>query len=99
MLLKRKSTGEGATPSSRALVDGLARGLSRAIPTMDRRKFLRRSGLGVGVGLTASQLTLVRKVGAADASTPATGAASTKVEVKRTVCTHCSVGCAIDAVV
>ena len=98
MLLTRKSSGEGATSSSRSLVDGLARGISRAIPTMDRRKFLRRSGLGVGVGLAASQLTLVRK---ADAADPATAAAtgSAKIEVKRTVCTHCSVGCAVDAVV
>ncbi len=29
---------------------------------MDRRAFLRRSGLGVGVGIAASQLTLVKKV-------------------------------------
>ena len=35
MLLTRKSTGEGATTSSRALVDSLSRGVSRAIPTMD----------------------------------------------------------------
>ena len=98
MLLTRKSTGEGTAPSSRGLVDGLARGLSRAIPTMDRRKFLRRSGLGLGVGITASQLTLVRKANAADPAAPA-AAGGAKVEVKRTVCTHCSVGCAIDAVV
>ena len=98
MLLTRKSTGVGATPSSRGLVDGLARGLSRAIPTMDRRKFLRRSGLGLGVGITASQLTLVRKADAANPAAPA-AAGGAKVEVKRTVCTHCSVGCAIDAVV
>ena len=98
MLLTRKSTGEGATTPSRTLVDGLARGLSRAIPTMDRRKFLRRSGMGLGVGITASQLTLVRKAEAADPAAPA-AAGGAKVEVKRTVCTHCSVGCAIDAVV
>ncbi len=98
MLLTRKSSGEGATSSSRSLVDGLARGLSRALPTMDRRKFLRRSGLGVGVGLAASQLTLVRKADAADAAAAGTGGGA-KIEVKRTVCTHCSVGCAIDAVV
>ena len=61
MLLTRKSgTGAGALgPTS--LVDHLSRGLARAVPTMDRRSFLRRSGLGVGVGLAASQLTLVRK--------------------------------------
>jgi formate dehydrogenase major subunit len=97
MLLTRKSAGEGATSSSRGLVDSLARGLSRAIPTMDRRKFLRRSGLGVGVGLATSQLTLVRKAEAADAAADKGG--GSKIEVKRTVCTHCSVGCAIDAVV
>jgi formate dehydrogenase major subunit len=65
---------------------------------MDRRAFLRRSGLGVGVGLAASQLTLVKKAQAADPA-GATGAPGNKVEVKRTVCGHCSVGCAIDAVV
>ncbi len=49
MLLTRRSAGGGgATAHSGALVDSLARGISRAIPTMDRRKFLRRSGLGVG---------------------------------------------------
>ena len=98
MLLTRKSAGDGATASSRGLVDSLARGLSRAIPTMDRRKFLRRSGLGVGAGLAASQLTLVRKAEAADPASAAK-AGGAKIEVKRTVCTHCSVGCAIDAVV
>ncbi len=97
MLLTRKSTGDGATSSSRVFVDNLARGLSRALPTMDRRKFLRRSGLGLGAGIAASQLSLVRKAQAADPATGASGGA--KVEVKRTVCTHCSVGCAVDAVV
>jgi formate dehydrogenase major subunit len=97
MLLTRKSAGDGATSSSRAFVDNLARGLSRAVPTMDRRKFLRRSGLGLGAGIAASQLSLVRKAQAADPVTGASGGA--KVEVKRTVCTHCSVGCAVDAVV
>ena len=96
MLLTRKSPGGGTAPPSRALVDSLARGISRALPTMDRRAFLRRSGLGVGAGIAASQLSLVRKAQAADAPGTKEGA---KVEVKRTVCTHCSVGCAIDAVV
>jgi formate dehydrogenase major subunit len=63
---------------------------------MDRRGFLRRSGLGVGVGLAASQLLLVKKADAA-----ASGAATEggKIEVRRTICTHCSVGCATDAIV
>ena len=90
MLLTRKTpAGAAATPSS-SLVASLSRGVSRAIPTMDRRAFLRRSGLGVGAGLAASQLTLMRKAKAADAP---------KLQVRRTVCTHCSVGCAVDAVV
>jgi formate dehydrogenase major subunit len=99
MLLTRKSS--SATPAARgtsSLVASLARGVSRAVPTMDRRAFLRRSGLGVGVGLAASQLTLVKKAQAADPA-KANGAPGNKVEVKRTVCGHCSVGCAIDAVV
>jgi len=96
MLLTRKSTDAGGTASASSLVSSLSRGLSHAIPTMDRRAFLRRSGLGVGAGLAASQLTLVCKAEAADA--PAQDKAR-KVEVKRTVCGHCSVGCAVDAVV
>ncbi|HJV94718.1 MAG TPA: molybdopterin-dependent oxidoreductase, partial [Albitalea sp.] len=95
MLLTRKSSDAGKTASS-SLVDSLSRGVSRAIPTMDRRAFLRRSGLGVGAGLAASQLTLVRKAQAADA--PA-AAKTSNVVVRRTVCGHCSVGCAVDAVV
>src|SRR5450755_4143828 len=64
MLLTRKSA-EAGSPSSSSLVSSLARGVRRAIPTMDRRTFLRRSGLGVGVGLATSQLTLVKKADAA----------------------------------
>jgi formate dehydrogenase major subunit len=100
MLLTRKA-GSSGTPTmppaaASGLVNHLARGLARAVPTMDRRAFLRRSGLGVGAGLAASQLTLVKKADAAQAASAAEGA---KVEVRRTVCGHCSVGCAIDAVV
>ncbi|WP_062195113.1 formate dehydrogenase subunit alpha [Caldimonas taiwanensis] len=98
MLLTRKSS--SVTPVDRgssSLVTSLARGVARAVPTMDRRAFLRRSGLGLGVGLAASQLSLVKKAQAADPA--AASAAAPKVEVKRTVCGHCSVGCAIDAVV
>ncbi|MDH5538995.1 MAG: molybdopterin-dependent oxidoreductase, partial [Rhizobacter sp.] len=99
MLLTRKSSPAasartGAATSS--LVASLSRGVSRAIPTMDRRAFLRRSGIGVGAGLATAQLTLVRKAEAAD---PAVAAGKGKLEVKRTVCGHCSVGCAVDAVV
>jgi formate dehydrogenase major subunit len=96
MLLTRKSTTSSAAAPS-GLVASLARGVARAVPTMDRRSFLRRSGLGVGAGIAVSQLTLVKKAQAAD---PAKGGSGErKVSVRRTVCGHCSVGCAIDAVV
>ena len=100
MLLTKKSSHAALSTSASAspFVHSLRRGLSQALPTMDRRSFLRRSGLGVGAGLAASQLTLVRKAEAADAPAAGKGAGA-KIEVKRTVCTHCSVGCAIDAVV
>ena len=72
LLTKRSAGGGGSSPS--ALVGSLARGVSRAIPTMDRRAFLRRSGMGVGAGLAASQLTLVRKAEAASRTLPACAA-------------------------
>ncbi len=96
MLLTRKSVSAGGASAS-ALVSSLSRGLGRAISTMDRRAFLRRSGLGVGAGMAASQLVLVKKAQAAGGGKAADGAKT--VVVKRTVCGHCSVGCAIDAVV
>ena len=99
MLLTRKRPNAPADTSAAPsrLVANLARGVQRAIPTMDRRAFLRRSGMGVGAGIAASQLTLVKKAQAADPAKAADG--TKKVEVKRTVCGHCSVGCAVDAVV
>jgi len=98
MLLTKKSssTGGHASHVHSTFVHNLQRGLSKALPTMDRRAFLRRSGMGVGVGLAASQLVLVKKAKAAEGkSIDGTG----KIEVKRTICTHCSVGCATDAIV
>jgi formate dehydrogenase major subunit len=91
MLLTRKSTEATARPHSK-----LGRSLSGMLnKTMDRRTFLKRSGVGVGAGAFASQLPF-SMIGKAEAAQAADGG---KVEVKRTVCTHCSVGCAIDAVV
>ncbi len=96
MLLTRKTDSAAQTTGSSAFVGRLQRGLSQALPTLDRRGFLRRSGLGIGVGLAATQLTLVKKAQASGAMSKDGGG---KIEVKRTVCTHCSVGCAVDAVV
>jgi formate dehydrogenase major subunit len=86
MLLTRKSDGVAASgPRLRRLA-------ATRIATMDRRTFLKRSGLVAGAGAFASQLPY-GTIGKAQAQGEA------KVEVKRTVCTHCSVGCSIDAVV
>ena len=74
MLLTKKSQSHGGHDAPRSqFVHSLRRGLSQALPTMDRRAFLRRSGMGVGVGLAASQLSLVKKAQAAGgASDPRT---------------------------
>ncbi|GAB4177376.1 MAG: formate dehydrogenase subunit alpha [Rhodocyclaceae bacterium] len=90
MLLTKKSGGAAAPSEGRlaAAVAGLAP------RTMDRRTFLKRSGLAGGAGAFASTLpfAMIGRARAQDAK-PVTG----KVEIRRTVCTHCSVGCAIDA--
>ncbi len=58
--------------------------------TIDRRAFLRRSGLTAG-GLAAAATVgsgMVRKA-EAQSATPA------NVEIRKSVCTHCSVGCTV----
>ncbi len=91
MLLTRKSS-TPATAQSR-LTQGVSGMTGR---TIDRRAFLKRSGIAVGAGAAVSQLpfNIVSEAQAQDKAAPAG-----KIEVKRTICTHCSVGCAIDAVV
>src|SRR5258708_32109407 len=92
MLLTRIDT--GAAESAPAARPRFRRHAGAKLPTMDRRTFLKRSGLVAGAGAFASQLPY-GVIGKADAN----GAADTKVVVKRTVCTHCSVGCSVDATV
>ncbi|MDH4031759.1 MAG: molybdopterin-dependent oxidoreductase, partial [Chromatiales bacterium] len=60
---------------------------------IDRRTFLRRAGIAMGGGALATALPpamMQRAEAAADARTG-------PVEVKRSVCTHCSVGCGVRA--
>jgi formate dehydrogenase major subunit len=86
MLIKRRS-GEANRSKLQALTAGLA------AETLDRRTFLKRSGLAVG-GLAAVgsiQLGSVRK---AQAATMAPG---TPIEIRKNICTHCSVGCTVTA--
>src|SRR5690348_16634614 len=61
---------------------------------LDRRSFLRRSGLAAGglAALGALPLSGVRKAKAGPP--PAQGAA---VTIRKSICTHCSVGCTVTA--
>src|SRR6266567_9254781 len=92
MLLTRMES--GADERASAAHPRFRRHAGAAPSTLDRRTFLKRSGLVAGAGAFASQLPL-GVIGKADAADEAAG----KTEVHRTVCTHCSVGCSIDAVV
>jgi formate dehydrogenase major subunit len=80
----RKKTGEVAFgPRLSSALTDLTGG------AIDRRTFLRRSGLAVGGLAAAASLApgMVQKAEAANVS----GA----VEIKKSVCTHCSVGCTV----
>jgi formate dehydrogenase major subunit len=61
-----------------------------------RRKFLVGAGVAAGAGALARQLPLnvIEPAQAADAA-----AEPVKTELKRTVCSHCSVGCSVNAIV
>ena len=85
LLTKRNSTVPKSTSS------GFAQKMNAALGTMDRRVFLRRSGMVAGAGAFAAQLpfSMIRKAEAAAAA-----GTEGKMEIKRTICTHCSVGCA-----
>jgi formate dehydrogenase major subunit len=77
---------KGATKGSRLskAIAGVAGG------ALDRRSFLKRSGLTIGGAAAASTMDfgMVRQ-----ASAQAT--AEAKVEIRKSVCTHCSVGCTV----
>ena len=86
MLTKRKTA-----TASRARLSGLAAGLASGV--LDRRSFLRRSGLAAGGVAAIGSLSLgaVRKAEAGPV------VAGVKSEIKKNVCTHCSVGCSVVA--
>jgi len=77
-----------------------AKGVSGILSApMDRRAFLRRSGLTAGAGaLGAAALgpSMVRRARAAESDKYAPKP-NVETEVRRSVCTHCSVGCGIMA--
>ncbi len=93
MLLTKKASGSVRKSG------GFLNNINATLGTVDRRGFLKRSGMVAGAGAFASQLpfSMVKRAEAVPLAEALT--AGGKIEVKRTVCTHCSVGCAIDAVV
>ena len=91
MLLTKTSNRTADKPAASAFAS--------AFGTVDRRSFLKRSGMVAGAGAFASQLPFSMMTRAEAAIAPGVEGSEGKLEVKRTVCTHCSVGCAIDAVV
>ena len=86
MLIKRKSG-----DASRSKLQGIAAGLSTG--ALDRRSFLRRSGVVAG-GLAAVGSLSLGAVRRAEAGPMQAGVPVTRV---KNICTHCSVGCSVIA--
>ena len=84
-MLRKKTNGGARRPQRTSILTEAANA------SVDRRAFLRGSGLVIG-GLSAIAATggTVTQANAADA-------AHGKVELKKSVCTHCSVGCTVIA--
>src|SRR3546814_5809415 len=84
MLTKRTNGAAGGPRLSKAIA-GVAGG------AIDRRAFLKRSGRAAG-GIAAASIPLgmVKKAEAASATTG-------NVEIIKSVCTHCAVGCTVMA--
>ena len=84
-MLRKKTSGVANGPLSSSFIGKAAE------KVVDRRAFLRGSGLAIG-GIAAASALVGANVKPAQAAT-AGGAA----EIKKTVCTHCSVGCSVIA--
>ncbi len=84
MLVKRKQ-GEAARGRLASMAAGIA------TKTIDRRSFLRNSGLAVGglaaLGTLKGGMTRPAEAGPTDYSRP--------IELRKNICTHCSVGCTV----
>jgi formate dehydrogenase major subunit len=87
-MLTKKQNGVANGPRMSRALSGVLGG------AIDRRTFLRRSGLTAGGAALASTLPL-GMVKRAEAQTAATGAR--KLTEIKSVCTHCSVGCTVIA--
>ncbi|MEM1129562.1 MAG: molybdopterin-dependent oxidoreductase, partial [Pseudomonadota bacterium] len=83
-MLRKKTNGVARRPQRTSILTEAAQA------SVDRRAFLRGSGLAIG-GLTAIAATGGTVQRAEAVGTVATGA----INIKKTVCTHCSVGCTV----
>ena len=81
-MLRKKTNGVAGRPRSASVLSTIAE------KSVDRRSFLRGSGLAIG-GLAAIGAT----AGTVQKASAATGSGA--VEIKKSVCTHCSVGCTV----
>ena len=86
MLVKRK-------PTAAARGAGMFGSVAAAAP-MDRRAFLKRSGLAAGGLAAAGAVSSMSMVGKAEAGPTTPGV---EIVRKKSICTHCSVGCTVTA--
>ena len=84
-MLRKKTNGVARRPQRTSILSRVGEN------TVDRRAFLRGSGLAIG-GLAA-----VGATGGTVTRATAQSAAQTAVETIKSVCTHCSVGCTVVA--
>ena len=84
-MLRKKTNGVARRPQRTSILSEVAE------KSVDRRAFLRGSGLAIG-GLAAIGAT-----GGTVTRATAQSAASEAVETVKSVCTHCSVGCTVVA--
>ena len=75
---------------------GIVPGIAAAGEAINRRTFLKRSGVALGAGAAASMFApqLMKKAQAAAGFSPKEGV---QTEIRKSVCTHCSVGCGVVA--
>ena len=83
-MLRKKTSGVARGPQSSSFIGRVAE------TVVDRRAFLRGSGLAIGGVATAAALV-------GSNVTPAKAAAGGAAVIKKSVCTHCSVGCTVVA--
>ena len=82
-MLRKKTNGVAIGPRRHGILSSISE------TTVDRRTFMRRSGLAIG-GLAALGAT-------GGTVSQATAATSGALETRKSVCTHCSVGCSVIA--